>query len=165
MELKRLSQYAIRPLAEPDRDWVRQFMIEHWGDELMVVHGMVLRPHEFPGFVALGGGQPVGLLTYRIDRRECEVLSLDSLREGVGVSSALIAAAVEAARAAGCARLYLITTNDNLNALRFYQKRGFVLAALRPNALAEARKIKPSISLIGIDGIPLRDELELEMRL
>jgi len=158
-----MPEYTIHPLIESDRDWVRQFMIDHWGDEIMVVHGMVLRPHEFPGFVALDGEQCVGLLTYRIDGSECEVLSLDSLRPGSGIGSALIAAVVGVARAAGCARLYLITTNDNLNALRFYQKRGFVLAALRPNALAETRKLKPSIPPIGLDGIPLRDEIELEM--
>jgi len=57
------------------------------------------------------------------------------------------------------------TTNDNLNALRFYQKRGFVLAAVYPEAIERARKIKPTISLIGYEGIPLRDEIELEMPL
>jgi ribosomal protein S18 acetylase RimI-like enzyme len=61
--------------------------------------------------------------------------------------------------------LFLVTTNDNTPALRFYQKRGFVLSALRPNAIAENRKVKPEIPLTGQDGIPIRDELELEMHL
>ena len=138
-------------------------MIEHWGDEIMVAHGEVFRPHEFPGFAAFDGDACIGLLTYRIEQSACEVLSIDSLREGVGVGSALIAAVIAAARGAGCARLFLITTNDNLNALRFYQKRGFALVAVHRNALEQSRALKPSIPLVGFDGIPLRDEIELEM--
>lgn len=56
-----------------------------------------------------------------------------------------------------------LSPDDNLNALRFYQKRGFVLVAIYRNALDIARKLKPEIPLIGNDGIPLRDEIELEM--
>ncbi len=52
---------------------------------------------------------------------------------------------------------------DNMNALRFYQKRRFRLIAVFPNALEESRKLKPEIPLTGIDGIPLRDEIELEL--
>lgn len=62
-------------------------------------------------------------------------------------------------------RLWLITTNDNMEALRFYQKRGFILSALYPNALEESRKLKPEIPEVGLEGIPLRDEIELEFKL
>ena len=59
----------------------------------------------------------------------------------------------------------LITTNDNLSALRFYQKRSFDMVRLYLNAVEEARKIKPEIPLTGNDGIPIRHEIELEMKL
>ncbi len=59
--------------------------------------------------------------------------------------------------------VWLITTDANLHALRFYQRRGLVLAALHRNAVEAARRIKPEIPLIGNDGIPIRDELELEL--
>ena len=72
---------------------------------------------------------------------------------------------MRAARAGQCTRLWLITTNDNLRALRFYQRRGFRLAALHRDALETSRRLKPSISEIGFHGIPLRDELELERSL
>lgn len=49
--------------------------------------------------------------------------------------------------------------------LRYYQKNGFHLHALRVNALAESRKLKPEIPAFGNDGIPLRDEIELSMTL
>ena len=81
----------------------------------------------------------------------------------VVTKSAEIEAVKEVACKAGCRRLWLITTNDNLNALRFYQKRGFALVAVHRNALEISRKFKPEIPLIGADGIPLRDEIELEM--
>jgi len=71
----------------------------------------------------------------------------------------------EGAKAKGCRRLWLITTNDNLNALGFYQRRGFRLIALHPNALEASRKLKPQISLKAANGIPIRDELELELEL
>jgi hypothetical protein len=62
--------------------------------------------------------------------------------------------------------LWLISTNDNLNALKFYQKRGFSLVKLYKNAVNETRKkIKPEIPLIGENGIPIRDEVELEILL
>jgi GNAT superfamily N-acetyltransferase len=129
----------------------------------MVTRGRVFQADRLPGFVAMRGDESVGLVTYRVEGGECEVTSLDSLVEGIGIGSALIEAVKQAAIAAGCKRLWLITTNDNVHALRFHQKRGFVLAALHRNALGQSRKLKPEIPLIGIDGIPLRDEIELEM--
>lgn len=74
----------------------------------------------------------------------------------------LLDALLEAARRGGCRRLWLITTNDNLNALRFYQRRGWRLVAVHAGAVDEARKVKPQISVIGEDGIPIHDEIELE---
>lgn len=159
------AEFTLRPTTTQDQTWVRQFMIDHWGDEIMVTRGQMFRPHAFPGFVASMDDEQVGLITYRIAGDQCEVLSLDSLRPGLGLGSALLDAVAQAAAQAGCLRLWLITTNDNLHALGFYQKRGFSLAALYPNALAQSRRLKPSIPLIGMDGIPLRDELELERAL
>jgi L-amino acid N-acyltransferase YncA len=87
------------------------------------------------------------------------------LREGQGIGSKLIEQVIEEARTRGCKRLFLITTNDNLNALGFYQKRGFEIAAVHRGAVNESRKIKPGIPLVGYHSIPLRDEIELEMSL
>ena len=119
------------------------------------------------GFIAIreGSGKRIGLVTYAIQGGDCEMTLLQSLAERVGVGAALTLAVRDAAIAAGCKRLWLITTNDNTHALRFYQRRGFTIAAIHINALERARKLKPGIPLTGADGIPLRDEIELEMRL
>jgi DNA-3-methyladenine glycosylase I len=158
--------YQIRPLTPEDRAWVVDFVSEHWGDDKMVIHGQrAYQISSLPGFVAIQDGQKIGLATYIITGDVCEFGSLNSLKEGAGVGTALIEAVKNAAGQAGCTRLSVTTTNDNLRALHFYQKRGFVLAALYPNSLDQARLIKPGIPLVGINGILLRDEIELEMNL
>jgi ribosomal protein S18 acetylase RimI-like enzyme len=160
-----MADIYIRSLSVDDKDWVEKLMPELWGDSTVVGHGTVYRPHELPGFVALQDGEVVGLLTYCTEGENCEVVTINSLRPASGIGTALIEAASNAARQAGCKRLWLITTNDNLTALRFYQKRGFVLAALHRDAVEQSRKLKPAIPLVGESGIPLRDELELELLL
>lgn len=152
----------VRPLHDDDRSWVDELVRERWGAPTVVAHGRVYRPAELAGFVAVEGGETLGLATYELDGDACEVVTIDALVEGRGVGSALLEAVAEAARAAGCHRVWLITTNDNLRALAFYQKRGFELAALHRGAVDAARRLKPEISRIGAGGIPLRDELELE---
>ena len=131
----------------------------------MVAYGQLFRPHEHDGFAAFDGDAVVGLVTYRIERAECEVLSLDSLRERQGIGTTLMNAVIQQANSHACTRIWLVTTNDNLNALAFYQKRGFVISAVRLNALAETRKHKPNIPLVAENGIPIRDEIEMELRL
>jgi len=154
-----------RPMTDEDRAWAHALIDREWNGLSMVSRGVLYDMREFPGVVAWRDGVRVGLATYRLDSAECEIMSLNSLIEGVGIGTALLQAVAEVARAAGCQRVFLITTNDNTPALRFYQRRGFRLAALRPGALDAARRLKPEIPAIGLDGIPLRDEIELERAL
>jgi ribosomal protein S18 acetylase RimI-like enzyme len=154
----------VRPLGEADREWATGKLRELWG-EGVVSRGRLLDATVLPGFVAERDGEPAGLLTYRIDGGDCEVVTINAFPRGAGVGTALMEAVAAAARDAGCRRVWLITTNDNLRALRFYQRRGFRLVAVHPDALERSRELKPSIPEIGLDGIPLRDELELELRL
>jgi ribosomal protein S18 acetylase RimI-like enzyme len=154
------------PVEDGDREGVRQLIAARWGSETVAVHGALYRPHTLPGLAARDtGGQLVGLLTYRPEGPEWEVVTLDSLREGEGIGSDLLAALVAQARRRGCQRLWLVTTNDNLRALGFYQRRGFHPRALRAGAVAQARRLKPAIPEHSPDGIPIRDELELELEL
>ena len=137
-------------------------MIEQWGAEVVVAHGTIYEPHKLTGFVAAQAAQelPIGLITYQLQDNQCEIVTLDSLQPRQGIGSALIEAVKDVAKQSDCERIWLITTNDNLKALRFYQKRGFTLAALHRNAIEQARKLKPQIPAIGIDGIPIRDEID-----
>jgi ribosomal protein S18 acetylase RimI-like enzyme len=155
----------IRPLVKSDRDMVSKFMDNHWGSRSIVIRGRMVYPEKLEGFVAMLDGEVLGLATFRIDGGACELVTLNSLREGVGVGGSLMDSVKAAAKDAKCKRLWLITTNDNMHALHFYQRRGFHITAVYPNALEESRRLKPEIPLVGDYGIPLRDEIELEMRL
>ena len=110
-------------------------------------------------------GTLAGVLTYVVRGDACEVLTLNAAHRHRGTGTALIAAVETLARDAGCTRLWLITTNDNVDALRFYQRRGFRLAKLHAGAVDDGRRLKPSIPRFGDHGIPLRDEIELERAL
>lgn len=158
-----MSAFTLQPLHEKDRSWVAEFIREQWGSAVVVSRGRVHRPDSLPGFIAWDKDRPVGLVTYHLKGEACELVSLNSLAEGQGVGAALVQAVEAAARTAGCRRLWLITTNDNTPALRWYQKRGFRLASLHAGAIEHSRMIKPQIPLTGLDGIPIRDEIELEI--
>jgi ribosomal protein S18 acetylase RimI-like enzyme len=155
--------FTIRRLTQPDLPRLGKFWQEHWGAAFMVVHETIYYPHQLDGFVAETNGTWVGLITCVQHATQLEITSLDSLAEGQGIGSALVQAVIEAAQQHKATRIWLITTNDNLNALRFYQKRGFQLVAVHRGAVNRARQIKPSIPEFGYDGIPVRDEIELEL--
>src|SRR5690349_2439235 len=118
---------SLRRLTAADLPHLRQFLVEHWSSEELIAHGTVYRPEQLDGYVVENENDWIGLVTFFIKDRECEVTSLDSLREGKGMGTQLIEQVTQEARARKCKRLFLITTNDNLHALGFYQKRGFEL--------------------------------------
>jgi ribosomal protein S18 acetylase RimI-like enzyme len=155
--------FEIRELYETDGERVRQFLKEHWGVTVVVSRGRLHHADRLPGFLALCDGRPVGLLTFRIDEDQLEVVTLNSLAERQGIGTALLAAAQAAARAAYCRRLWLITTNDNVPAIEFYQRRGLVVAAVHRGAVEVSRQLKPQIPERGIGGVPIRNEIELAL--
>ena len=154
-----------RPLRPGDRQWLVLLLEEHWGGRTIVTRGKVHQAYTLPGFIALAGEQPVGVVLYHRDGISCELVLLHSLREGIGIGTTLLKQVWQAAQAAACRRLWLVTTNDNTPALGYYQKRGFQLVAIYKDALTVARELKPSIPLYGIERIPLRDEIEMEIGL
>ena len=139
--------------------------MERWGDAIVTGRGRAWKPAELPGFGAFERDLCVGLVTYEVDGEACEIVTIDALREGEGIGTALLEAVVDAAREAGCKRVQLLTTNNNVRALAFYQKRGFRLVALKAGEIDEQRKLKPSIPEVDSAGLPIRDELHLELSL
>ncbi|MCY4021079.1 MAG: GNAT family N-acetyltransferase [Chloroflexi bacterium] len=174
-----MTDFTIRPLERSDREWVAHFLDERWGTTQIVSRGKAVYGHLLPGFMAERNMAPaaddaepddpvaekIGLITVHIGDRECEITTLNSLSESMGVGTALVEAVENWAREAGIERLWLVTTNDNLAALKFWQKRGYELVTVHRNAIADARRIKPQIPITGLDGITIRDEIELEKRI
>lgn len=156
---------ATRPADGRDAAWIRALLTERWGETRIVARGRVHDADRLPAIVAERAGQPCGLATYAIEGDECELVTLDATVKRAGVGTTLLAAVEDVARAAGCGRVVLITSNDNLAARGFYQSRGYRVIAVHGDAITRARTIKPSIPMVGIDGVLIRDEIELEMRL
>lgn len=160
-----MHDISIRAKNGNDREWLTETVQSSWGSVRMVSNGKLYDVRDQDGLIAEINGEPVGILMYHIADGECEIRLLESFRPNIGVGGRLIRTVVDIARRSGCRRLWVVTTNDNTHALRFYQKNGFHLHAIRVNALEESRKLKPEIPAIGFDGIPLRDEIELSMAL
>jgi GNAT superfamily N-acetyltransferase len=152
----------IRAATAADRPALAPFLAR-WHSLRVARRGALEHPLDHPALLAEAGAELLGVLTYAIRGADCEVMTLHTDRQWSGVGTALLAEAKRIARAAGCTRLWLITTNDNVDALRFYQRRGFRLAALHRGAVEDSRaRLKPEIPAVGAYGIALRDELELE---
>jgi uncharacterized protein YhfF len=157
---------GVRELRWDERDWFEGLYRQRWGTTRMVSHAWLHDVTTLPGLVCERDGQRVGVLTFRPrPGGQTECVSVDAFARGVGVGAALTGGIVELGRRHGWSRVWLITTNDNTPALRAYQRLGWDLVALHYGAVSEARVIKPEIPELGLDGIPIRSELELEILL
>ncbi|MDG4759455.1 GNAT family N-acetyltransferase [Micromonospora sp. WMMD710] len=160
-----MGGFEVRPARPAERTAIDALHEREWGGPYVVAHDTRHDVRTLPTLVALDAtAAVVGALTYRVDGDGLEVVTLVAAAPGGGASTALLAAATATATGAGLARVWLITSNDNLRALRFYQRRGMRLVHVDRGAVDRARRLKPEIPLVGEDGIPLHDELVLELR-
>jgi ribosomal protein S18 acetylase RimI-like enzyme len=157
--------FHVRPLDEDERPWLEEQLEELWGSPTIVSRGRVYDGGRLPALVCVAAGEIVGLATYDVRDGQCELLTLNAFTKGHGIGSALLDAVAKEARRQACSRLWLITSNDNLRALRFYQRRGLRLVAVHRGAIDQARLLKPSLPTVGNDDIPVHDEIELELPL
>ncbi len=159
-----MQTFNLRDITDEDQAWIQRWIIFQWGAAYVIAHDTRYDPETLPGVVAVDtNGETIGLITYIIQDEECELITLNSIREGIGVGTALIEAVKQRAHHENCKRVWLVVTNDNLNAIRFYQKRGFHLVRIHRGSVTRARKQKPEIPEIGYFGIPIRDEVELDL--
>ena len=155
----------VRVLGADDRDWKEGALRRAWGSTAVARKGELVDVVALPGFIAIADEQRVGLVTYAVRDNELEIVTIQAEPEGRGVGRALMDAVLGHARDEGIRRIWLITTNDNVRALSFYQRWGMNLAALIRDGVSTSRSVKPSIPTIASNGIPIRHELELELRL
>jgi GNAT superfamily N-acetyltransferase len=151
-------------ISEPaDRAIVESFLEEHATARVARL-GELVDARKHPALIAEDDtGVLAGVLTYVLEGDRCEILTLHAAERRRGAGTALIDEIERIALRAGCRRLWLITTNDNIDGLRFYQRRGFHLVELHAGAVARTREsLKPEIPETGEYGIPIRDELELQ---
>lgn len=162
-----MSEITVRPAGPDDTEAIAAAGLP-WsspGATIVVCHDTTYDTATLPRLVALRDGTVVGVLAYAVDGDALEVVSIETTAPRTGAGTALLTACYELAAAQGLARVWLVTTNDNLDALRFYQRRGMRLVAVDPGAVDRARRIKPAIPRTGAYGIDLHDELHLEHHL
>ncbi len=153
----------VRSLEPSDREWSDALVAQQFGSSRVISRGRVHDATALPGLIALNDAVPIGLLLYRIEGDQCELVVLVSERPREGVATALVNALVSRLRESGCTRAWLVTTNDNLGAQSFYESLGWRLAAVHRGAVTRARELKPEIPLFGETGVPIEDELEYEL--
>ncbi len=160
------SKIEIKPIGKKDTEWVKETTREKFGADFIFDAGKKKYPYKLPGFIAYLGNEKIGVLTYEIMNGSCEIVTIESLKEKISIGSLLLKKLKETAINENCRRIWLITTNDNLSALNFYQKRGFNISNVYPNAVTKTREtVKPEIPLYGENGIEIKDEIELELKI
>jgi ribosomal protein S18 acetylase RimI-like enzyme len=162
----------IRAREPRDDAIVERLLHDSWGDTMVVSRGRLQDARLLPGFIAVDGGTPAGLVTYRLHEAgspagglEMEVVTIDAVVGRRGIGSALLQAAFAQAAREHCRRVWLITTNDNVAAQGFYAHNGMRIAAVHADALDRSRQLKPSIPSHADHGVPIRDEWEYELLL
>lgn len=155
----------IREANKDDSKVITALMDQHWGGEPLVVRAKKYFPSQLPGIIAYNHDSIAGFLFYTITDVEIEIIVFEVFDKFKGLGSKILDKLKELARSKGIKRIFLMTNNDNIDALRFYQRRGFHICGIHLNSVELSRKIKPSIGYIGEYGIPLRDEIDLELLL
>ena len=154
----------IREVTAADGTWVRESLEREWESAIAVSRTRIHHPDRLPGLIAVRSGERVGLLKYMIEDGQLEVVTIQSLVRRLGIGTALLSAARDLAKARGCSRLWVVTTNENAAAISLYSRFGMKHVATYRGAMKEARRLKPQIPEYGPDGTPIEDELEFELR-
>jgi ribosomal protein S18 acetylase RimI-like enzyme len=146
-----------------DRKALDDLLRLRWSDGSMFVRGRLIYPHDVEAFGAYRENRLQGLVTWRIEDGVLYMLTISNVTDTRGVSTALLNKMLAMAREKGFAYMRALITNDNWPAFRYYQRRGFRIVAVHPGVIDMMRQMKPSIPTKGVEGIPMRDEIELEV--
>ncbi|MCH9644102.1 MAG: GNAT family N-acetyltransferase [Gammaproteobacteria bacterium] len=160
-----MNKVTLRLTIPDDTKMVSQLMREHWGGEPLVIRSKNYYPSKLEGIIAYSGNEKLGFLFFDIQGKSCEIVVFEVFNKFHGLGTKILDKLKTVAKDKGCNRIYLMTTNDNLDALRFYQRRGFHISDIHLDSMKASRKMKPGIPLIGDHGIPIRDEIDLEIDL
>ncbi|HLK14168.1 MAG TPA: GNAT family N-acetyltransferase [Fimbriimonadaceae bacterium] len=155
----------VRQATAADEEWVRARLIEYWHGPMIERTDEFIDASELPALIAVLDARPAGLATVMLHQDHGEVMTLDSSLEGRGVGSALMTAAEVLVREAGLSEIRVFTANSNLNALGFYQRRGYRMWAIHRDTIARARAQKPEIPLYAENRIRNADEVELRKKI
>lgn len=159
------STALVRQIAPGDRDWIAQTLVQEWTSTTVARLGELVEAAGLPGYVATVDGQRVGLVLVRVQEQAYEVVAISTTARRRGIGRALMERCFAQARAMGCRRVWLVTTNNNIAAILFYQRLGMDLWALHRHALRVSRQQKPTIPVRDDAGLRIDHELEFQLLL
>jgi len=158
------NKIIVRPANESDQEKINKIISESWGSTI-IVSTQKFDASKLPTLIVEDEGKLSGVCVYNISGGRLEIVAIKTLIHGKGYGKALISDCKRLAKEKALTSIFLITTNDNLDAMGFYQKQGLRMVKIYPDEMDEVRKIKPEIPLIGENGIPLKDEIEFEYKI
>jgi GNAT superfamily N-acetyltransferase len=152
--------FAIRPIV--DRTFLEELLRLRWSGGALLLRGRMIAPSDVEALAAYDGDRLAGVATWRLEGKVLYIVTLNNITDQRGVGVALLDATMKLGREKGAALVRVIVTNDNLNALGFYQRRGFKIVGVFPGAVDTIRSLNPNLPVMGANRIPMRDEIELE---
>lgn len=153
----------VRPITPEDRDWVAETIGTAFGSVRLISNDHLIDDASLlDGFAAEIDGRPIGCALINEVDGDTELVALVTTYRGAGVGTALLEAVVARGKRDGWKRLWLVTSNDNTDAIRMYQRAGWAWTDFRRDAITRARAIKPEIPETGSHGIPIRHEIHFE---
>lgn len=158
-----LPPVLVREATDADRLAARELFQRDFGRTKIVAFGELMDIDQMPALVAIRHRDPAGALAYRLLGEALHIVALatDPMWQRSGVGGHLVAEAELLARRLKLGRVVVATTNDNLPALYFYQRRGYRLTGVAiDSVIAHTKEVHP-----GFGGVPVRDEMRMEKRL
>lgn len=137
---------TIRPAAPADRTRIAELAHYFWDEVDVECFDKGYQVDTLPAYVACDGDEIVGIASYAHEGDAINLVMLNILPQWQGQ---------------GAARIIVATTNDDPPALGFYQRLGFTITNLLVGKMLEHHG---GIEL-GFAGIPVRDEIQMELRL
>ena len=154
---------TIRPATSADQARIATLSNYFRGEDEVESFGRSYQVDELPAYVACDEDDIVGVASYASDGDETNLVVLNVLPQwqGRGAARDLIAAVTKAMQVEGVKRIILSTTNDDLPALGLYQRLGFAITNVDVGKMVEHHGGEE----LGFAGIPVRDEVQMEVNL
>jgi ribosomal protein S18 acetylase RimI-like enzyme len=152
----------IKEKTTEDNSWIVEYMEREWGGNFIITNGRMHYIEQLAGIILSENQKNIGICLYEEGNNECEIVLLEAFEKNKGVGTILIKEMISRMKNMNWRRIWLITTNDNLDAIRFYQRRKFRINKINKNGIDKARKLKHTIPLVGNYGIPIHGEIEME---
>lgn len=160
-----MNEITIKSIKKNDYEWIRKTLFSYWSSIRVIIQGKEYFAYRLPGFLAIYQNERVGMLIYSIENKKLVIISIISMIENIGIGSQLLGYATQFAIREELNSIKVTTTNDNTDALRFYQMREFTIRKVNIDIMKEYRKLKPEIPIKGNNEIEIKDEIILEKKL